>query len=200
MGTGNENAPPEDSGGAGAIEQRRVMGERLRRLRQLRKLTLEQVAHEVQLSPSFLSMLERGQVDISMARFTRLASFFKIRPSELLLEEDPHDAPMIVFPEDADTVDRGPGITYRLLGRDHFGVQVIVATFEPKSGFQDVLAHKGQDSIWVTRGELNLMYGDHDYKLGTRAFVQYNAAQPHALRNDGNEVAEMIGFTSIPYW
>ncbi len=201
MGSTGE-APQDRDGGVdeATLESRRVIGERLRRLRGLRKLTLEQVASEVQLSPSFLSMLERGQVDIALSRFSRLASFFNIRASELLLEEDSHAAPTILGPEDVGTIDRGPGITYRLLSRDHFGVQVILATFAPKAGFQDVLAHRGHDSIWVTKGELELMYGDEVYRLGPRQFVQFDGAQPHALRNDGDTEAEMVAFTSTPYW
>ena len=180
--------------------QRRRLGERLRRLRHLRKLTIEQVAGEVDLSMSFLSMLERGQADISLSRFSRLADFYKISASELLLDNDSSAVPTIISPEDSQLIDRGPGVTYRLLTGDHFGAQAMLATFEPGASFRDVLAHKGRDFGWVISGELVLLYSDREYVIEERQFVEYDASKPHAIRNDRDRPAEMIAFMNAPYW
>ena len=180
--------------------QRVRVGHRLRRLRRLRGLTLEQVASEVDLSHSFLSMLERGQADISLSRFTRLAAFYGIRASELLLEEEATNEPEISLPDDGLVIDRGPGITYRLLTPDAFGGQVIHATFEPQSAFKDVLAHKGRDLVWVLKGEVVLLYGDQDFVVRESQLISYEAATPHTFRNDSDRPAEILGFATLPYW
>src|SRR5207247_8405666 len=92
-----------------------TLGERLRRLRRMRRLTLQEVGVAVELSPSFLSMVERGQADISISRFARLAAFYGIRPSELMLEDPSRHAPTVSRLEEGITIDRGAGIAYRLL-------------------------------------------------------------------------------------
>ncbi|MBB4685732.1 XRE family transcriptional regulator [Amycolatopsis jiangsuensis] len=189
-------APPGPPG----EERQQRLGERLRRLRHLRKLTIEQVAGEVGLSMSFLSMLERGQADISLSRFSRLADFYKISASELLVEDETTAGPAIVAPESLQQIDRGAGVTYRLLKSDYSGAQAVLVTFEPGASFSEVLAHKGRDFGWVISGELVLLYSDREYLLEERQFVEYDASKPHALRNDGDRPAEMIAFMNSPYW
>lgn len=182
------------------VPSRKRLGGRLRRLRQLQKLTIEQVADATGLSMSFLSMLERGQADISLSRFRRLAEFYDISASELLREDGAGAGPTIVSPQDLQLIDRGVGVTYRLLSSDHYGVQVMLVTFEPGSSFRDALAHKGRDFGWVISGEVVLVYGDSEYTIAERQFVEYDGSQPHAFRNDSQERSEMIAFMNAPYW
>lgn len=187
-------------GTAKEVSDRERLGARLRRLRHLQKLTIEQVGEGTGLSMSFLSMLERGQADISLSRFTRLADFYNIAASELLLEGDRGAGPTVVSPDELQLIDRGAGVTYRLLSSEHYGVQVMLVTFEPGASFRDVLAHKGRDLGWVATGEVVLLYGDKEYTIGERQFVEYDGTQPHAFRNDGETSAEMIAFVNAPYW
>lgn len=185
---------------AGADVRRTLVGERLRRLRRLRNLSLEVLAKEVDLSPSFISMLERGQADISLSRFVRLAEYFGVRPSELLLEEVSRRQPTIVGEADGNLVDRGPGITYRVLTHDRSGAQVIHARLEPHSRFKDLLVHTGVDFVWILSGMLTLLYGDQQYELAQGKLVHYEGASPHAFANDTDEPSELLGFATPAYW
>lgn len=54
------------------------IGLRIRELRQQRGQTLEQVASETGLSVSFLSMLERDKVSVSVDNLERLAEYFQV--------------------------------------------------------------------------------------------------------------------------
>lgn len=54
------------------------IGMRIRELRQQRGQTLEQVASETGLSVSFLSMLERDKVSVSVDNLERLAEYFQV--------------------------------------------------------------------------------------------------------------------------
>ena len=54
------------------------IGSRIRELRQRRELTLEQVASDTGLSVSFLSMLERDKVSVSVDNLERLASYYQV--------------------------------------------------------------------------------------------------------------------------
>lgn len=54
------------------------IGLRIRELRQQRGQTLEQVAAETGLSVSFLSMLERDKVSISVDNLEKLANYFQV--------------------------------------------------------------------------------------------------------------------------
>jgi transcriptional regulator with XRE-family HTH domain len=177
-----------------------TLGERLRRLRRMRRLTLQEVAAAVEISPSFLSMVERGQADISLSRFTRLAGFYGIRASELMLEDPDRHAPRVGGVEEGVEIERGGGIRYRLLPNSPAALQLIHIRFEPSSAMRDVLAHDGEDFCFVVRGAVTLLYGDREIVMQESQCVTYNAGVPHAFRNDGGVVAELIGLTTKPYW
>jgi quercetin dioxygenase-like cupin family protein len=179
----------------------RLVGGRLKRLRKLRGLTLEEVGSAVSVSHSFLSMLERGQVDISLDRLDRLAHFYGIALSELLLEEGLHAEPTVIPMGEGLTVDRGPGVTYRILpDHPYLGLQLMHVVFEPKARFTDFRAHRGYDVIFVCRGALTLLYDDRSYAIEAQQLVIYAATSPHALANDGHDRAEVFAITTPPYW
>jgi transcriptional regulator with XRE-family HTH domain len=184
----------------GPTAEATTLGGRLRRLRRMRQMTLEEVATEVGISPSFLSMVERGQADISLSRFARLAGFYGIRPSELMLEDPNRHVPAVGHVKDGLSIDRGQGITYRLLPNSPSGLQVIHIVFGPRSAMRDVLAHDGEDFCFVVEGSLVLLYGDREVVLGKSQCVTYAAAIPHAFRNDTDATAELMALTTKPYW
>lgn len=177
-----------------------LVGDRLRRARRLRGLTLTEVATEVGLSHNFLSMVERGVTDISLARFRRLAAFYAL-PAGELLEEVPANAPHISSPEDGMKIDRGEGITYRVLPHSEFGVQVIYASLDPGTRFEDALSHVGADIVWIISGSLTLHYGEHVYPLRAGTCVSYKGNVPHRFENhSSSKAAELVAVVTSPYW
>lgn len=63
-----------------------TLGEKLRDLRQNRNLTLKQVADETDLSISFLSLVERDKVSISVDNLERLARYYGVRMVNIFQE------------------------------------------------------------------------------------------------------------------
>jgi len=71
-----------------------MLGARLRELRQSRSLTLEQVAEETELSVSFLSMLERDKVSISVDNLEKLAHYYQVHMVHFF--QTPESSPVLV--------------------------------------------------------------------------------------------------------
>jgi transcriptional regulator with XRE-family HTH domain len=67
-----------------------------RQWRQHRALTLEVVAHRMSITPSHLSMLERGQRGYSQAILQKLAAALRVEKASLLMS-DPTD-PNAIWP------------------------------------------------------------------------------------------------------
>ena len=111
MVTPTEPSPAEgaDGEGAAAVPDLAELGRRLRLLRALRGLSLEGAGKLLDCSPSFLSMLERGQTDVALGRFNRICAAYGVHPGELLLEHAPAAAPLIQRIDEAPTIDRGAG-------------------------------------------------------------------------------------------
>ena len=70
------------------------LGSRIRELRQNRNLTLEQVASDTGLSVSFLSMLERDKVSVSVDNLERLARYYEVHMVHFF--SGPDETPVMV--------------------------------------------------------------------------------------------------------
>jgi transcriptional regulator with XRE-family HTH domain len=177
-----------------------ILGARLRQLRRQRGLTLQEVAANVGLSHSFLSMLERGQTDISLGRAQRLGSFFDIPLSELLVQDHEQDRPRVIAVDEGEIIERMPGLTLRLLpvGRS-LGLQVVHVRFEPRTGPSTPLSHDGEDFFWVLSGEVTFTYGADEHVLRTGESAMYAGRVHHFFENRRREAAEMLSITSPPY-
>ena len=179
-----------------------VVGERLRQLRLMRGLTLQEVSTQAGISHSFLSMLERGRVDVAVSRLKSIADVYGIRLSELLIDGDEGQGrPRVIPLAEMTRVDRGPGSTYRLVpNATAAGLEFIHASLDPHMSFRDVLAHKGHDCCWVLTGVLTILYGGEAFQVPANTSVIFNGRTPHTFRNDSNDIVEFVAVTTVPYW
>jgi transcriptional regulator with XRE-family HTH domain len=197
-------APTAD--GAAAVQQSagsalHTAGNRLKRLRKARGMTLEELAVTVGMSHSFLSMLERGLADVSLGRLERLAGYHGIPLADLLIDEGLHAQPDVSTSADCEQVNRGPGVTYRIFpARAYLGLQLMHIQLAGKARFTDFLAHKGYDALFVSRGTVALLYGTETYELRSGTVASYSATVPHAFANERAAPAEVFAITTPPYW
>jgi transcriptional regulator with XRE-family HTH domain len=67
-----------------SMDLKRAMAINVRRERQARKLTQEELAHRADLSARYLGSIERATVSASVTVLGRLAQAFRIDPCELI--------------------------------------------------------------------------------------------------------------------
>jgi transcriptional regulator with XRE-family HTH domain len=67
-----------------AIEVRKHLGNRVRLLREKRKWSQEELAHQSGLARSFTGAIERGEKDLRLSTVVKLANTFKISVPKLL--------------------------------------------------------------------------------------------------------------------
>src|SRR3954452_18530981 len=123
-----EASAPPIAGADGAVHV--VLGERLRAIRRLRRKTLKEVAGAAGLSESFLSQLERGRTNATIATLQRLSTALGIEVSDLFAASA--NRPSVLRRAARDFVNWG------LLGRKALltpkpfqALEVVVARFEP---------------------------------------------------------------------
>src|SRR5579872_400454 len=134
-------------------ELARLVGQRIRRLRQRNGTSLRREAELTGVSQSALSVLENGRGGMSLAALQRVADHFGLSITDLLAAPPATDGPsdgssvsVELFEQCASTttaVQRGSGTFYQLLGagRGHL-VQPYVLSFLPGGGFaSDPIGH-----------------------------------------------------------
>jgi len=171
------------------------VGEVIRRLRAQRGLSVRGLAEQAGISASFLGAVERGESDIALGRLAQVASALDHDVASLLGYTLRQNTPRTIEPVTSKR-SRGRGVDFAAFRVPGMNLELLVATFEPETRFDDVVAHAGIDVMYVAQGELVLVVDDEDYLLGEGECVVWPSSQPHTMRNDSDAPAVAVGFTT----
>ena len=176
------------------------VGERLRVIRGLRRMTLREVAERAGLSESFLSQVERGRASASIASLRRIAGALGISISDLFQPFEPSQ-PRVLRRDDR------PSLAFGILGRKLLltprplhQLEVFVGELDPGgSTGAEQYAHGDSEELFVVlRGSVRLELGDELHELEGGDSIDYRSSTPHRISNAGDDLAEVMWIISPP--
>jgi transcriptional regulator with XRE-family HTH domain len=170
------------------------LGARLRFLRNQKGWTLEQLSLHTDLSEPFLSRLESGRRQPSLAALITLARAYSM-PLAALLEETPAAmASRVVIRAQSSSEHRANGLQYRVVSGDapKVNLHAVHVTIPPKREHQDFYRHEGEEWIYVLSGRLRLIFQDGEHLLNPGDSAHFEARTPHRLAADGPQPAEAV--------
>jgi transcriptional regulator with XRE-family HTH domain len=176
------------------------VGQILKRLRLQKGLSLREVADAAELSPSFLSAVERGASDIALGRLARIAEYFGHDVGSLLGYSTRRGRVQIVRSHDRVLVDRGQGIRYEVLRIPETPLEMILLEMEPHTSFQDELTHEGVDILLVRQGTIIAAVDGEDHVINAGECAVWSAGYRHLLRNDGDEPASGVAMVTESFY
>ena len=194
----NTRAGKAAAAGAAARDESAIfdIGEVLRRVRLQRQLSVREVAEGCGLSQSFLSMVERGDSDISLGRLAKLASFYEHDIGSLLGYSTRISKPRYIKKGERKRINRGPGVSYENIFIPVLEIELNLMRFQPKSGFSDAISHEGFDVLYVVKGEVVLCLADEEYVMSEGDCLYHSAAYRHRIVNRTGREAFVVGLTS----
>ncbi len=172
-------------------------GQRFRRLRAKRRLSLAQVAKATGVSVGFLSALERGQMRSSVATLRRIARFYRI--NILSLFETSGDNPRLVRPAQRKILEATPDVRMELLAWGNTAMEPHLFRVKPGGGSGESYAHEGEEFLHVLRGkfEIWLNNGEH-YRLKVGDSLYFESSIPHRWKNPGGTEASLLWINTPP--
>jgi transcriptional regulator with XRE-family HTH domain len=193
-----------------------TMGDRLRRARMARGLTLRTMAKRLGVSPSLVSQVETGRAKPSVSTLYAFANELGISLDELLFMDTVPSPPasdtglaMDLFegrlPDDPVqrnegrvSIRLGSGVVWERLTTDSLrNVDFLFVTYEvggassPADAFQ---RHKGQEFGYVLSGTLRLNIGFDEHLLGPGDAITFDSSTPHRLSNAGDVPVTAVWF------
>jgi len=177
------------------------VGERLRAIRTLRRATLKTVADRAGLSESFLSQVERGQANASVASLKRIAAALGVNVADLFEPNGSPSRPRVLRREGR------PALTFGTLGRKFMltprpleHLQVIVGELDDggSTGDEPYTHGDSEELLVVLAGIVSLQLGTEVFELCTGDSIDYRSSTPHRLTNIGGEPAEVMWIISPP--
>jgi DNA-binding transcriptional MerR regulator/quercetin dioxygenase-like cupin family protein len=172
-------------------------GQRLRRLRTRRGLSLAQVARATGVSVGFLSSLERGQMHSSVATLRRIARFY--RTNILSLFEIAGETPRLVRPAERKVLETNAGVRMELLAWGNTVMEPHLFRVKPRGGSGESYSHEGEEFLHVFRGEFEIWLGDAEhYHLKMGDSLYFESSTPHRWRNPGRTEAWLLWVNTPP--
>lgn len=175
----------------------RDIGRRLRSARLGAGLTLADVANRAGVSEGFLSKLERGHSNASIANLLQLTDVVGLGLDELFgggatparTRVAIHRGQAPEFQEVAAT-----GYLWRSLGGGAplDRLEVFHLVFPAKARMEAMVSHPGQEHCYVLSGDVRFFVGEERHRLKAGDAIFIDSQQPHRAENAGRGKAHML--------
>lgn len=172
-------------------------GQRFRRLRAKRGLSLAQVARATDVSVGFLSALERGQMKSSVATLRRIARFYKT--NLLSFFEANGDAQHLVRQSERKILETSPDVRMELLAWGNRAMEPHLFRVKPGGGSGESYAHEGEEFLHVLRGEFEIwLHQSEHYRLKAGDSLYFESSAPHRWKNPGRTETWILWVNTPP--
>jgi len=172
-------------------------GQRFRRLRMRRGLSLAQVARATKVSVGFLSALERGQMRSSISTLRRIARFY--RTNILSLFETAAENPRLVRRSQRKILETTPGVRMELLAWGQTAMEPHLFRIKPGGGSGESYSHEGEEFLHILRGEFEIWLNSKEhYRLKPGDSLYFESSTPHRWRNPGRSETWLLWVNTPP--
>jgi transcriptional regulator with XRE-family HTH domain len=172
-------------------------GQRFRRLRTRRGLSLAQVARATGVSVGFLSALERGQMRASVATLRRIARFY--RTNILSFFQAAGENPRLVRPQQRKILQTESGVRMELLAWGNTAMEPHLFRVRPGGGSGESYAHEGEEFLHVLRGQFEIWLNSKEhYRLKPGDSLYFESSTPHRWKNPGRSEAWLLWINTPP--
>jgi len=180
-----------------------VFGDRLRKIRELKKITLKGLAERIGVSESLISQIERNKVSPSIDTLLALAEELEVDLDFLFRDYKRPRKATIIKEQGRNRLYR-EGVAYEQLSvladrEEQHALEAVMLIIEPgkEKGSKD-FGHEGRELGILLDGEGRLFYGDAEYPIEAGDSVSFAADIPHVLKNTGNRPLRAIWIINPP--
>lgn len=191
----------DGSGGAGGgpPAATRELGRRLQALRARHGMTLREASRKTGLAPSFVSSIEHGVGQPSVASLQKLARCYGTTVSGLTARRTRSAGKVIRAGRYRVLPMLGEGIKIEQLAEGRLAMDCQRFTLASGAGSQGQYAHEGEEFIHVLSGRFEItLAGRERYRLGPGDSMYFESSAFHAWRNPGTDVTVLLWINTPP--
>ncbi len=177
------------------------LGQKIRRLRQEKRLTLQELSDITTLSKPLLSQIENDQVIPPIATLLKIAKGLKIAIHYFFEEEGDRQKYVLSRADNGGMTPRRSGndsphgYLYRSLapGIRHKPIEPFLVEFELRAWSDDYYyRHEGVEFIYVLEGEVEFHFGPETLVLSSGDSIYYDSNEPHGFIARGKQKARAV--------
>ncbi|NWG22976.1 MAG: cupin domain-containing protein [Pseudorhodoplanes sp.] len=181
-----------------------LIGARIRRARVAHSMTLSALARRANLSEAFLSRVERGEAQSSIANLVQICSILGLGLQDLLSESSrPERTDRSVYraAETGQHVElASTGYRWHRVagGAPRDRMEVFHLVFPRKNRMSVMVSHPGQEHCYVLSGEIVFHVGEERHHLRAGDSIFITSDQPHRAENAGADEAHVLMTVAKP--
>ncbi|NDL67505.1 cupin domain-containing protein [Anaerotalea alkaliphila] len=198
-----------------------ALGQKIRETRKAKDLKIADLARMTGLTVSMISQVERGIISPSIETLKKIGNAMEIPLSYLFengegatpqiptgeagiqqVQAATHRAPSpVVHPHQRKMMSPGKGVRFYLLNPNLKGeIEFIYNEYEPGSGTGSSLySHPGSECGLILTGELVVQINEDIHVLKAGDSITFNSTDPHAKRNESDELCTCV-WANVPPW
>ncbi|MBA2301394.1 MAG: MerR family transcriptional regulator [Acidobacteria bacterium] len=189
-----ELGPPRVSRVAG---EPKPLGPKLQRLRARTGLGVADAAKRAGISPGFLSSVERGQANASVATLQRLATTYGATVMDLF--QAPKGKERLVRPADRRVLEMHSGVRMEMLSSGATMLQSMLFRVAPLSGSDGSYSHQGEEFIHMMAGTLEVWLDELEcFVLNEGDSFWFESTLGHRWFNPGKTDAVLLWINTPP--
>lgn len=168
-------------------EQIKQIGERLRGLRDVLDISVEEIAALCGITVDRYEKMEKGETELSVANLQKIAKKYGISLDVLMFGEEPKMSSYFLTRKgQGKSVERRKAYQYESLASGFRGRKAdpFIVTVEPKDANapKEMNSHSGQEFNMVLEGTMELTIGTKSLVLNEGDSIYFDATHPHGMR------------------
>lgn len=166
------------------------VGVKIKKIRTERKLTHENLANETGFSVEQIQSIESGAVIPSVGNLLQLAKALRVDSGFLLRDEE-----QSLENRKEAYIKRTENYAYESLtgGAENKHLKAFKVLIDPRKMHEGVgYCHEGEEFVYVIKGSIEIMVGDHKNSLNEGESLHFNSGIKHQITNISGKATEMI--------
>jgi transcriptional regulator with XRE-family HTH domain len=173
-----------------------AIGVRIKEIRLARGMTLQALSDASGLSPSMLSLVERGRASPSIGSLVVIASSLGVTMSDLVAGDAAAEEKLVVRASEPRAIETAQHVLRRVLREDRArGLSIAVNEYAPGTGNADkAISHDGYEYGFILEGQLTVTVDGTAHVLNAGDLISYSSRRQHHLWNYGKSRVRTIWF------
>lgn len=177
------------------------ISEKLRTFRLTNRMTLKQLASKAGCTDAYLSQIERGRANPTIAILKKIASALHVKVVDFFLEPETNGDHVVLKEGERVNIDfkqGNPKIQMLVRSIRNKRMQPFYTTIEPGAGSKGHYSHIGEEFGIVLQGELEIKVNEKEYRVKKNESFYFSSKDPHSWSNPSKKKTIVIWVVSPP--